>query len=91
MDKQMLIERLLALPKEIEAAEMRVLEILRSIDEAGKQAETMIKHSTTHNFYTGWVAEADIRRDVARANYARLMNEFRALQTVARLLGGEGS
>ena len=89
MDKQMLIERLLVLPKEIEAAEKRVLDAIRAVDGAKQEASKWIKHTSTNAYHARVLAEAEIRRDVVKANHNRLMNEFRALQTVAQLLAEE--
>jgi hypothetical protein len=108
MNKQELIERLLVLPKEIEAAEKQVLDMSRTVDEAGEQVADIERSAVLNGTITGKneterkaqmaahtaeareaVTEAETWRDVSRAGYNKLMNEFRALQTVAQLLAGE--
>lgn len=108
MNKQALIERLLALPKEIEAAEKQVLDMSRTVDEARDHVADIEKDAILKGTITGKneterkaqmaaltaeareaVTEAETWRDVSRVGYSKLMNEFRALQTVAGLLSKE--
>ncbi|KUK53049.1 MAG: hypothetical protein XD78_1491 [Desulfotomaculum sp. 46_296] len=108
MDKQALIERLLALPVDIEAAEKHVLSMSQAVDAAREQVATIEKDAILNGAITGKneterkaqmaaltaearhaVTEAETQLSIARVAYNRLLNEFRALQTVAQLLSKE--
>jgi hypothetical protein len=53
MNKQVLIERLLVLPKEIEAAEKQVLDISRTVDEAGEKVAAIERDAVLNGTITG--------------------------------------
>lgn len=52
MNKKELIERLLALPKDIEAAEKQVLDMSRTVDEARKQVDVIENDPIMGVYYT---------------------------------------
>ena len=53
MNKQALIERLLALPKEIEAAEKQLLDMSRTVDEAGEKVASIERDAVLNGTITG--------------------------------------
>lgn len=108
MDKQTLIERILALPEDIEKSEKQVLTISQAVDTARGQVAGIEQDAILTGVITGKneterkaqmatltaearqaVTEAENQLSIARVAYNRLLNEFRALQTVAQLLGKE--